>query len=217
VLRRTCIVEAIHEFAGRRSICTGSGRQGQLILRKSCTQGSFGIEGKSKGDSIDIRLLQRGESPLYIHVQEARVSRRELTSSLLASAKLIVTHCREGGFGEVGCDEVCEAAKPRSRTSAKCGQAKCEKMRPAEVRPRRGTMSWMESRVTRAELTREELKQRQVMLMCMRYYHRLAITWLCQSCINTASPPHEVDSAHAVEVKNGVCWTIARYRWVVEV
>jgi hypothetical protein len=79
-----------------------------------------------------MRLLQRAESPLYIHVQEARVSGRELTSSLLASAKLVVTqltsakHCREAGFGEVG-DEVSEVVKSGSRTSAKCGQAKCGK------------------------------------------------------------------------------------------
>jgi hypothetical protein len=73
-----------------------------------------------------MRLLQRAENPLYIHVQEGRVSGRELTS-----AKLVVTQltsakrCREAGFGEVGRDEVSEVVKSGSRSSARYGQAKC--------------------------------------------------------------------------------------------
>jgi hypothetical protein len=62
-----------------------------------------------------MRLLQRAESPLYIHVQEARVSGRELTSSLLASAKSVVAQltsakrCREAGFGEVDATKLASA------------------------------------------------------------------------------------------------------------
>jgi hypothetical protein len=62
-------------------------------------------------------MLQRAKSPLYIHVQGARIFGRELTSSLLASAKLVVTQqtsakrCCEAGFGEVGCDEAGEVVK----------------------------------------------------------------------------------------------------------
>jgi hypothetical protein len=62
-----------------------------------------------------MRLLQRAESPLYIHVQEARVSGRELTSPLLASAKLVATKltsakcCREAGFGEVDVTKLASA------------------------------------------------------------------------------------------------------------
>jgi hypothetical protein len=62
-----------------------------------------------------MRLLQRAESPLYIHVQEARESGRELTSSLLASAKLVVTklasakRCREAGFVEVDVTKLASA------------------------------------------------------------------------------------------------------------
>jgi hypothetical protein len=44
-------------------------------VRKSCTQGSFGIEGESKVNSIDMKLLQRAESPLYIRIRsEANLS-----------------------------------------------------------------------------------------------------------------------------------------------
>jgi uncharacterized low-complexity protein len=100
-----------------------------------------------------MRLLRRAGSPLYIHVQETRVYGRELTSPLLASAKLVVTKltsakccreagfveggCDEAGFAEVGCDEVSEVAKLGSRTSAKCGETKCGKASPDEVRQRR--------------------------------------------------------------------------------
>jgi hypothetical protein len=68
-----------------------------------------------------MRLLQRAESTLYIHVKEARVSGRELTSPLLASAKSVVMKltsakcCREAGFGEV------DGTK---RSSAKLGETK---------------------------------------------------------------------------------------------
>lgn len=46
-----------------------------------------------------MKLSQRAESPLYIDVQKARDSGRELTSSLLTSAKLLVTKLSSANLG----------------------------------------------------------------------------------------------------------------------
>jgi hypothetical protein len=55
----------------------------------------------------------------------------------------------------------------------------------AEVRLRPRTIMRMQGTVTETQPTKKEVRRKQQMMMCMRFYHQLAMKWLGKSCMTT--------------------------------